>query len=391
MALTTAGEIPTGIWSGAAADPANIQEWQKWYQANIGKTILVNGQPVTINQDITPGQLWNAFQADQVGWGNIAEPQAPTTPGGIPETAALQQMAQIDPVTEALRNQVAGSYATSLQNAAAPTPGVLQSYLDLYQQVDPEGYAQRAALGGQVSDYLTGAKSQYDLGSQLDPMMQRQIEQQVRAGQAARGNIYGTPQMVEEAMTTGQAGEALRRQRAADYANALGMGQSYLGSGLGLGDTALNLYNQQQNQLRANQGAALSYLGSGQTPFQAGSNYYQQALQNAATAAGGGPSYNPAQQTPYYAGGGAPSYPQYGLDIGAQAQNYYTALNNANLAAYGYSQAGQKQGGGATGAGIGALGGAASGALAGSVIPGWGTAVGAIGGAIAGGLKGYYS
>src|SRR5262245_43079369 len=75
MATTTAGQIPTGIWGSVR--PADVTEWQKWYGANVGKTILVNGQPRTINQDIQPGELWDAFRNDAVGFGTIPGAQAP--------------------------------------------------------------------------------------------------------------------------------------------------------------------------------------------------------------------------------------------------------------------------------------------------------------------------
>jgi phage tail tape-measure protein len=180
-------------------------------------------------------------------------------------------------------------------------------------------------------------------------------------------------------------------QRQQMLGNALGMQQGYLGAGLGLGDVALSLYNQQQNQLRASQGAALGYLGSGQTPYQAGAGYLNTAEQRAAMAAQGGPTYNPSSLGQQYTGAGAPSFPQYGLDMSQLAGNWYNNINQANLQAYGLGQAyGQKSGGSAMGAGIGAIGGAASGALAGSAVPGIGTLLGAGIGALGGAASGYF-
>jgi hypothetical protein len=90
-----------------------------------------------------------------------------------------------------------------------------------------------------MDSYLKQAQTQAALGSQLDPVTARQVEQQTRLGQVARGNVYGTPQMVEEAMTTGQAGLALQQQRQQQLGTALGAQQSYLGAGLRLDDTAM--------------------------------------------------------------------------------------------------------------------------------------------------------
>ena len=217
------------------------------------------------------------------------------------------------------------------------------------------------ALGSSEDASLKQATDQLALGSQLDPITARQVEQQTRMGQAARGNVYGTPQMVNEAMTTGQAGLALQQQRQAaaqaaqgnmqgyltsgatpgatanqmyqqgvtNRANALGLQQGYLASGQTLGDTALNLYNQNQSNLRANQQGALSYLGSGQTPYQAGASYLGGAEAAAANASQGGPIYQPAALG---AGnvGTAQQAPQYGLDIGNQATNWYNSLSAQN-------------------------------------------------------------
>lgn len=393
-----------------------------------------------------------------------------------PEQIANQQMAAIDPASEALRTAVSGSYLPGLATAATggPTADQLQSYLNTYQQLDPAGYAQRVALGQGVSDQVkqaqqyvtqvTGqaptsatdalakykqldpagyasmtalgaaqdaslkqATDQLALGSQLDPVTQRQVEQATRAGQAARGNVYGTPQMVSEAMTTGQAGLALQAQRQAAAQNAegsmqsyltsgatpgavgqagyqqgltnvqgalglqgsaLGQQQSYLQSGQTLGDTALGLYNQNQNSLLSQQQAALSYLGSGQTPYQAGASYVSAADAAAAAAAAGGSTtgttYAPTPLATSYTGTAAQA-PQYGLDVGAQATNWYNSLQSST----GTSAAPTKDK--TVSAATGALSGAAAGATAGSVVPVYGTAIGAVVGGVAGGLGGYYS
>jgi hypothetical protein len=304
-------------------------------------------------------------------------------------------MAQIDPTSEALRQSLGQSYLTNLAaRPSAPAAGDVQSYLDLYKQIDPQGYAQRVALAGGMDQFVQNAQAQAALGSQLDPGTIREVEQGVRSAQGARGNVYGTPQLVEETMARGSAGEQRLLQRQQMLQSALGQQQSYLGSGLGLGDVANTLYNQGYSRFLQGQGSALGYLGSGQTPYQAGSTYYQQALSNAANAAQGGPQYNPSALGQQYTGAGAPSFPQYGLDMSQLAGNWYNNINQANLQAYGMGQAygGQGASGGqrAMGAGIGALGGAASGALAGSAIPGIGTLVGAGIGAVGGAASGYF-
>lgn len=382
MASTTASGIATGanVWGGSA-DPANIAEWQQWYGANVGNTILVNGQPRTIEGDINADQLYQAFQQGQVGFGNYqaAGPQQPAGQIGAtvqPETVALGQMAQVDPVTEALRQQLASSYLTNLQQGpTAPSAADVQSYLNTYQQIDPTGYAARQQLESALAQ-------QSALGTQLDPETAREIDQATLQAQTARGNVYGTPQLVQQAMTRGEAGLALQQQRQ----QAL---QSYLTSGASIGDIANSLYNQGYSRYLQGQQAALGYLGSGQTPLAAATGYINNAQNQAAAAAQGGPAYNPQQLSSYYTGTGVSSYPQYGLDISQLAGNYYNNMNQANLQAYGLQQAYSQQGGGQGGA-IGGGIGTALGSVVGSIVPGVGTAIGgAIGGAL-GGAAGSY-
>lgn len=389
---------------------SSLPAWQQWYGQNVGKQMTINGQTVTIGQDVTPDQLLQVFQQSpsSIGW-NV-QPTVGGAGGQQPESVALQQMAQIDPASEALRQGLGASYLGGLnpilavdlsRGAAAPAAGDIQSYLDLYKQIDPQGYAQRVSLAGGMDQFVQQMQQQAALGAQLDPGTIREVEQGTRAAQAARGNVYGTPQLVAETMARGTAGEQRLLQRQQMLQSALGQQQSYLSAGLGLGDVANTLYNQgynrylqgfqtQQNARLAAQGAALGYLGSGQTPLQAGSSYLNQAQQNAAMAAQGGPQYNPQSLGQQYTGAGAPSFPQYGLDMSQLAGNWYNNINQANLQAYGLQQAyGQKGGNyGTMGAGIGT----GLGAAVGSIIPGIGTAIGgALGGAIGGAAGGAFS
>ena len=298
-----------------------------------------------------------------------------------PETQALKQLGQIDPTSEALRKQVASSYADPNQRATAAD---YQSYLDTFKQVDPEEYAQRAGLATSMDSYLKSAQDEAALGSQLDPVSQMQIEQQARKAQADRGNLYGSGQAAVEAMTTGQAGQALKQQRQQALSGALGQQQSYLGAGLGIGDTAMGLYQQGLSNKANQQQGALSYLSSGQTPYQAGASYLSNAEGTAGSAAQGGPQYNPASLGTSYSGS-ATAAPQYGLNTAQSANSWYNSLS-AYSGGQGASTKNQ------TGAALGgALSGAASGAMAGSAAGPYGTLIGGAVGAVGGGLSGYYS
>lgn len=341
----------------------------------------------------------NYFEVDSSG-NNIpvsdAQAQAMGFQSANPETQAQKQLAQIDPASEALRSQLASSYLPQMnqinslvQQVTGQAPTSAADALAKYQQLDPQGYASIGALNTSEDASLKQATDQLALGSQLDPVTARQVEQQTRMGQAARGNVYGTPQMVEEAMTSGQAGLALQQQRQAAAQAAQGNMQSYLTSGATLGATGTNLYQQglsnQQQALGLQQGinqSALSYLGSGQTPYQAGASYLSNAEGAAANASQGGPVYQPAALG---AGnvGTAQQAPQYGLDIGNQATNWYNSLSAQNPTTPAKNKT--------TSALTGAASGAASGAMAGSAAGPYGTLIGGAVGAVGGGLSGYYS
>jgi hypothetical protein len=348
--------------SGAGADlDAQIQA--KYAQLGLkspGSAIGASPQQVqALFNQLANYERARSPQGQAVSPSTAFDPNAPQ-----PESVALQQMAQIDPATEALRQQVAQSYLTS----ATPSADQFQNLLGIYGQVDPTGAAARTQLGSDLA-------AQESLGTQLDPATQRQVSQATREAQIARGNVYGTPQMVEEAMTRGQAGLALQQQRQ----QAL---QSYLSSGQTTGDVAMNMYNQQQAQLQR----SLGYLTSGATPYQAGAGYLNTAENRAAMAAQGGPQFAPAGPSQYYTGAGASSFPQYGIDTSQTSANWYNLMNAYNPSA---PPGGGGKGGGAMQGGLsGALGGASMGATLGSAIPGIGTLVGAGVGAVAGGALG---
>jgi hypothetical protein len=70
------------------------------------------------------------------------------------------------------------------------------------------------------------AAAQLALGSQLGAEEQRQYQQAARAAQTARGNIFGVAPAVEEAVTTGAAGEQRRLARYGAANQFLSSGQT---------------------------------------------------------------------------------------------------------------------------------------------------------------------
>src|SRR6267378_4181415 len=109
---------------------ASLPQWQAWYGQNIGKTMMVGGQPVVIGQDIGADDLLSAFRSNTIGWGGGAQQPSGAIGGGQqPESAALQQMQQIDPTGEALRQGLGQSYLSQLAKTTNPQASDFQSYL----------------------------------------------------------------------------------------------------------------------------------------------------------------------------------------------------------------------------------------------------------------------
>ena len=86
--------------------------------------------------------------------------------------------------------------------------------LEELKAADPTGYEVREMLG-------ESAKADLARGTELSPDMARQVTQQERAAQSARGNIYGSAPAAAEAMSVGDAGFRMRQQRLANAASFL--------------------------------------------------------------------------------------------------------------------------------------------------------------------------
>ena len=88
-------------------------------------------------------------------------------------------------------------------------------YMELFQgQLEEAAPEYLAAYRGLSENIQEGLEAGYDLG----PSLTREIEQQIRAGQTARGNWLGTAPTAQEAFGTGQASIDLYNQRMAQAA-----------------------------------------------------------------------------------------------------------------------------------------------------------------------------
>jgi len=169
-------------------------------------------------------------------------------------------------------------------------------------QIDPESYQTSVALGQQYRQMATApvgetksaqaeqlrsnleqeAINQLALGSQLGAEEQRQYQQAARAAQTARGNIFGVAPAVEEAVTTGLAGEQRKLARYGAATQFLASGQNTsdalksdiafrdallqnrLGAASGFVAGGPSLYNLGQARTGAQQGAFQSYIQANQ-------------------------------------------------------------------------------------------------------------------------------
>jgi len=198
----------------------------------------------------------------------------------LPEERANQQLFQIDPE----------SYRTAV--------GLGQKYREM--ATAPIGETKSAQAEQLRSNLEQEAINQLALGSQLGAEEQRQYQQAARAAQTARGNIFGVAPAVEEAVTTGLAGEQRKLARYGAATQFLASGQNTsdalksdiafrdallqnrLGAASGFVAGGPSLYNLGQARTAQQQNAMQSYIqanqalpgGFNQQPSTA-ANFYQ--------------------------------------------------------------------------------------------------------------------
>lgn len=110
--------------------------------------------------------------------------------------------------------------AAEAQNRRAMIEGDLQTIKDYSDDVRMAVDPQREQL---LSALATRAEEDLALGSSISPEMQREFEQSVRAGQAARGFGYGANDIAAEAAFTAGQKDAMRNQRSQFAANIVNL------------------------------------------------------------------------------------------------------------------------------------------------------------------------
>ena len=233
----------------------------------------------------------------------------------LPEERTIDQINQIDPTIGATVKAMSQKYQamaqTPLGATTTPQTEAFRSRLEkgfsdystsgIGATQDPQTEAYRAQVQKQIQDYSLGkigatttpeaealrrqvegeTAAQLALGSRLGAEEQRQYQQAARGAQSARGNIFGIGPAVEEAVSTGMAGEARKQARYGAASQFLSSGQTT--SDALARDTQLREALQQG---RYQAGGAL--LSSGQTVSDAMARDTQlrQALQQAKLGAG---------------------------------------------------------------------------------------------------------
>jgi hypothetical protein len=233
----------------------------------------------------------------------------------LPEERTLEQIDIIDPTTGASIRSLADQYKKMIETPLAPT-------------TSPETEAFRKDVEQRIA-------GQVALGSQLGAEEQRQYQQAARGAQAARGNIFGVAPAVEEAVTTGLAGEQRLQAR-------LGAAQGFLSSGQTVSDALARDASLRNALDQSRLGAAQGFIASGPTAYNMASQRLgtQQAMLNNYLAASqpqgtGGFTSTPSTANPY-------GYlnPNAGF-VGAQnAASIYNTLADSEAKKYGaYVQA----------------------------------------------------
>jgi len=254
----------------------------------------------------------------------------------LPEERTLQQIKQIDPNSYQMIQDVQRQYSELASQPIGAT-------------TNPE----TEALRRDVEQRIAG---QVALGSQLGAEEQRQYQQAARGAQSARGNIFGIAPAVEEAVSTGLAGEQRLQAR-------LGAAQGFLSSGQSMTDAAARDVGLRNALTQSRLGAAQGFIASGPTMYNMASqrlgqqegmlNNYLAASQPQQT---GGFQATPSASNPY-----AYVNPNAGF-MGAQnAASIYNTLADYSARTYGAnvgaiaSQPSGAQQFGAIASGIGSL------------------------------------
>jgi hypothetical protein len=328
----------------------------------------------------------------------IGTVESDTTGLSLGELNAVQSRKELeaaDPEGYAARQKVYDTLNQQMLDGAQMSPELLQILEETKQKYEQgasedtqallaqmkDKQAAQYQLSGDLQSLLDKSRSDYALGGKLDDTVRAEVEQQARAGQAARGNILGNSAAFAEAQEIGKAGEEREQQR---YANLLQMAglEEQLRTASDQQDLAnlMNVMNVKTGEEQTNLG---NYLNLASTLDQQQYGREQQTLSSLSSFLMGNPVSN---QFGALAGAQFGAVGNYIPNL-SQVQSYNTGLNSAagqqsasyslnnyaNQVSYADAQNPWGLVGGLEGLGIGSyLGGTAGGALGASA----GTAIG---------------
>lgn len=191
----------------------------------------------------------------------------------LPEQRTLDQIREIDPNLFNTITQLSKQYGELSAQPIGPTTA--ESTEALRRETE-------ARIAGQVA-----------LGSQLGAEEQRQYQQAARAAQTARGNVFGVAPAVEEAVTTGLAGEQRLQAR-------LGAAQGFLSSGQSVSDALARDVSLRNALQQSRLGAAAEFAAAGPSPYNLATQRFaqQQGLLQNYMAAAQPQATQPFQATP---------------------------------------------------------------------------------------------
>lgn len=154
----------------------------------------------------------------------IQQPQALTQTAQQAAQGQVDSFKQLIPLlpeyaqtmTDIQRDQAPQMSAINLQQQKEYGPQLIQAAMDNLKIADPTGLAARESLGKQV---LSGLSSE-NFG-QLSANEKRQAEQDVRAGQVARGGGTGMSDSIEEAINKYNLGNSRQQQQLSNVGSFL--------------------------------------------------------------------------------------------------------------------------------------------------------------------------
>jgi len=281
----------------------------------------------------------------------------------LPEERATQQLRQIDPDSYDTSVELGKRYRDLATQDIGPTQSAETEAFRAQLEKGYRDYSASAvgatttpeteALRKRIEDEAT---SQLALGSQLGAEEQRQYQQAARGAQSARGNIFGIGPAVEEAVTTGLAGEQRLQAR-------LGAAQGFLSSGQSMTDAAARDVGLRNALTQSRLGAAQGFIASGPTMYNLASQRLgtQQGLLNNYLAASQPQATGGFQATPSAANPYAYVNPNAGFQGAQNAASIYNTLADYQAKTYGAytgavaSQPSGAQQFGAIASGIGSL------------------------------------